>query len=320
MDRSARLRTALDALLVAQRFTLAEVRANLAHETPAFLTRLVRQLVREGHLSEESAEAYCWAGDPQAFPAQAWLQGKLSAVPMTQTPAADRPRERLLALGAPALRTAELLAILIRSGRTGESALQAGEKIAARYALQLERLSEAGRGDLKEVTAAVGDTAYCQIMAGIELGRRVEQARTGRPERTRRITDSEVAVAFCREHFARLAEDATQEEFHVVCLDARYQVMGAHRVSVGSLDRSLVHPREVFRPAIKEAAKAVLLVHNHPSGDPTPSDDDLLLTDRLGEAGRTVGIEVLDHVVVARQTATSIREYLESRRAPKAKA
>jgi DNA repair protein RadC len=210
------------------------------------------------------------------------------------------------------LRTAELLAILIRSGRTGESALQAGEKLAARYSGQLDRLLEAGRAELKEVTAAVGETAYCQIMAGIELGRRVEQACAGRPERLQRITDSEAAVAFCREHFARLARDGTQEEFHVICLDARFQVLGTQRVSVGAVDRSLVHPREVFRPAIREAAKAVLLVHNHPSGDPTPSADDLALTERLGEAGRTVGIQVLDHVVVARRGALSIREHLEA--------
>src|SRR6266851_428559 len=176
-------------------------------------------------------------------------------------PAADRPRERLLSSGAAALRTAELLAILIRSGRTGESALQAGEKIAARYAERLEHLAEAGRGELKGITAAVGETAYCQIMAAIELGRRVLRAGNDREQQTRRILRSEDAVDFCAEHFARLASDGIQEEFHVVCLDAKHQVLSTQRVSVGSLDRSLIHPREVFRPAIKDAAKAVIVVH-----------------------------------------------------------
>jgi DNA repair protein RadC len=228
---------------------------------------------------------------------------------LPQTPAADRPRERLLAHGAAALRTAELLAILIRSGRPGESALQAGEKLAARYGERLERLPDAGRGDLKAITAAVADTAYCQIMAAIELGRRVARARDGPPQPARRLLSSADALQFCRERFARLASDGAQEEFHVVCLDTKNQVVGTHRVSVGTLDRSLIHPREVFRPAIKDAARAVLLVYNHPSGDPTPSDDDLTLTTRLEEAGKTLGIGVLDHVVVARTGAASIREH-----------
>jgi DNA repair protein RadC len=174
--------------------------------------------------------------------------------------------------------------------------------------IKLERLREVGRGELAAVAAAVGDTAYCQIMAGIELGRRVAQAGNDRQQPPRRIGGSDDALAYCREHFGRLAADATQEEFHIVCLDTRHHVTSTHRVSVGSLDRSLIHPREVFRPAIKDAAKAILLVHNHPSGDPTPSDDDLVLTSRLEEAGKTVGIQVLDHIIVARNGTSSIQE------------
>jgi DNA repair protein RadC len=226
-------------------------------------------------------------------------------------PVADRPRERLLSLGAPALRTAELLAILIRSGRTGESALQAGEKIAAHFKDQLDRLTEAGRGELREISSAVAETAYCQIMAGIELGRRIAQAAQARgddQQKTSRILGSDDALLFCRERFERIASDAAQEEFHIVCLDTKHRVIGVHRISVGCLDRSLVHPREVFRPAIQDAAKAILLVHNHPSGDPTPSSDDLALTERLQDAGKTVGIDILDHIIVARSGAVSIRE------------
>src|SRR5205823_1635645 len=118
---------------------------------------------------------------------------------------------------------------------------------------QLERLPEAGRGDLKAITAAVGDTAYCQIMAGIELGRRVARSQNDRQQPPRRLLSSDDALGLCRERFARLASDGAQEEFHVVCLDTKNQVLGSHRISVGTLDRSLIHPREVFRPAIKDA-------------------------------------------------------------------
>ncbi len=145
-------------------------------------------------------------------------------------------------------------------------------------------------------------------MAGIELGRRVAQSSADQ-KRPGRITCSNDATSFCREHFARLATDAAQEEFHIATLDTQYRLVGTHQISVGSLDRSLVHPREVFRPAVKDAAKSIILVHNHPSGDPTPSDDDLLVTRRLEDAGQTLGIHVLDHIIVARTGTTSIQEF-----------
>lgn len=291
-----------------EKLSLAQLKTALPDVNSAFLSRVARELEREGRLRKCDDGHFVWTCEPRKFPVKAWVDRKLRGPQLPNTPAEDRPRERLLALGAPALRTAELLAILIRSGRPGESALQAGERIAARYADELDRLADAGRGELKAVSAAVGDTAYCQIMAGIELGRRVARAGAERQERTRRISGSAGALAFCRHRFGRLASDGTQEEFHIVCLDTKYAVINTHRVSVGSLDRSLVHPREVFRPAIKDAAKAILLVHNHPSGDPTPSDEDFTLTTRLEEAARTLGIQVLDHIIVARGGAVSICE------------
>src|SRR5207244_6909807 len=116
------------------------------------------------HLCRDG-QVYSWTSELGDFPVQSWVRAQVQGTQLPQTPAEDRPRERLLAHGAAALRTAELLAILIRAGRKGESALQAGEKIAARYGEQRERLPEAGRGDMKAITAAVADTAYCQIMA-----------------------------------------------------------------------------------------------------------------------------------------------------------
>jgi DNA repair protein RadC len=308
-NRYARIENVLGVLRAHDSFTLAQLKAKVPQERPAFVTRVVRQLMREGYLRADEGGTFSWAVAACDFPAVAWLEGKVYGPQLPQTPAADRPRERLLAHGAAALRTAELLAILIRSGRPGESSLQAGEKVTARYGEHLERLAQAGPGDLKAVTLAVGETAYCQIQAGIELGRRVAQAQGDRQPPALRLLGSADALHFCRERFARLASDGAQEEFYVVCLDTKNQVLGTHRVGVGILDRSLIHPREVFRPAIADAAKAVLLVHNHPSGDPTPCDDDLVLTARLEEAGKTLGIGVRDHVVVARNGAASIREH-----------
>ncbi|HEV3006684.1 MAG TPA: DNA repair protein RadC [Pirellulales bacterium] len=169
--------------------------------------------------------------------------------------------------------------------------------------------AELRTAELKSIAASVGETAYCQIMAGVELGRRVAQAGERREAPAQRILGSQDALDYCKAQFARLASDAAQEEFHVVSLDAKHQVLGTLCVSVGSLDRTLVHAREVFRPAIKDAAKAVIVVHNHPSGDPTPSQEDLAVTRRMEEAGKTLAIELLDHIVVARGGAVSIREY-----------
>jgi DNA repair protein RadC len=167
-------------------------------------------------------------------------------------------------------------------------------------------LPSAGRAELKSISSAVEVTAWCQIMAGIELGRRI--AALSERSAAARITSAPDAIEFCRRHFARLASDSRQEEFHIVTLDTKHQVIDTHQISIGTLDSSLVHPREVFRPAIKDAAAAVILVHNHPSGDATPSTQDFDITRRLESAGEMLGINVSDHIVLGSTSATSIRE------------
>ncbi len=313
--RRERYQRVLEAAVVREAFTLDELKRVCSDERPAFVTRVVRLLERDGYLVRSGTKQrpeFRWERRDRFSPGD-WLASKLSTPRLTDAPAADRPRERLLAHGAASLRTAELLAILIRTGRPGESALQAGEKLAAHYGDRLHKLAQAGRAELHQISPAVHQTAYCQIMAGIELGRRVaEAARLELRERPRRIQGPEDAIAECRERFARLAESGTQEEFHILCLNTKHEVISSYRVTVGSLDASLVHPREVFRPAIKDAAAAVLLVHNHPSGDPTPSREDLAVTRRLEQAGETLGIRVLDHIVVARRRCVSIRQYEQS--------
>jgi DNA repair protein RadC len=276
------------------------------------VTLRVRELEKDGFLERigpKRRPSFRWARPREGFDASGWIDGKVYGPRIRRTPHAERPRERLLADGPAKLRIAELVAILVRSGRPGESALQAGEKVAARFIDCLEKLPAAGRGELHSISPAINVTAYCQIMAGIELGRRITDAGGGLESRTARLLRTEDSLAFCREHFARLADDGTQEEFHIVSLDTKHQVLGKHQIAVGSLDSSPAQPREVFRPAIKDAAAAILLVHNHPSGDPTPSPEDLAVTRRLEEAGKSLGIDVLDHIIVARAGVLSIREY-----------
>ena len=218
----------------------------------------------------------------------------------------EPPRERLLAVGANSLSVSELLAILIRSGRPGESAILAGQKLVQRFGSRLTDLCTAGRRELKSISAAIEKAAYCQIMAGIELGRRIAEQSTSRP--IYQIATSTEAIAFCQQRFERLVTDGRQEEFHIVTLDTKNQVIDSHQITKGTLDSSLVHPREVYRAAIRDAASSVILVHNHPSGDPTPSREDFAVTKRLEAAGELIGIDVLDHVVLGMPDAISIRE------------
>jgi DNA repair protein RadC len=286
--------------------TIDEFKGNWPDETPAFLTRIVTELSKQGWLVRESDDtSYRWNRDKGEFSVNAWLDQKLYGSQVKSAPQQDRPRERLLAAGAESLKTSELIAILVRSGLPGESAVMAGEKVANEYQHKLDSLPSAGRGELNAVSKAIVSTAYCQIMAGIELGRRVAAA--GETRTTSKIMGSDDAIVFCQRRFSRLALDQKQEEFHIVTLDTKNQVIDTHQITVGTLDASLVHPREVFKAAIKDSAASIILVHNHPSGDPTPSRADIDVTNRLTESGKLLGIEVLDHIVLGREKAISIR-------------
>lgn len=160
---------------------------------------------------------------------------------------------------------------------------------------------QAGKSEL-----GLTDIAYARLMAGIELGKRVAEPKANY---NTKITSPQLAAEFCRVHFARLIAEGLQEEFHVVTLNTKHRMIDSHLITVGTLDASLVHAREVFRPAIRDSSSAILLVHNHPSGDPTPSREDQTVTEHLTKVGTMVGITVLDHVVVAREGCISIREY-----------
>lgn len=307
--RRQRLERVLRPLLSHFSVSAQELKEICAEESPAFVTRVLRRLAQDGMvvLDEESGTV-TWQAEADDSTADAWIDRQVRGVQMTQTPPTERPRERLLHGGAENLRSAELLAILIRSGRPGESALQMGERIANRFGDNLMALTQLSFTELKRLVPSISVPAFCQIMAGIELGRRTETARQATIKQKPRLTSSLAATEYCRTVFARLAEDRRHEEFHIVTLDTKKQPIDHHQISRGTLDASLVHPREVFRPAIRDAASAILIVHNHPSGDPTPSPEDFQVMRALSEAGDVIGIPVVDSVIVAGHQCISMRD------------
>jgi DNA repair protein RadC len=204
-------------------------------------------------------------------------------------PPEERPRERLERLGAAALDVPSLLAILLRTGNARTSALQLGQLIYVHFR-DLRTLAAAGVAELSQIPG-VGLAKACQILAAFELGKRLA-AMQDRPKPV--ISNPESAANLVREEMRCFRE----EHFRVLCLDTRNQVLSQRDVSIGTLNASLVHPREVFREAIASSAAAVIVMHNHPSGDPTPSKEDLALTTRLVEAGALLGIPVLDHLII----------------------
>ena len=220
--------------------------------------------------------------------------------PIRSWPSQERPRERLTTLGAHSLSVRELLAILIGSGQVGASALDIAEGVIAEGRGSLRRLSTLAAGTLESVPGVGGATA-ARIVAALELGRRAAADRPAAEDRIRGPQD------VFRRMGPRL-RDLDREEFHVLLLTSQHRVIREVLITRGILDASLIHPREVFKPAIIESAAAVILLHNHPSGDPAPSGEDRAVTRQLVDAGRTIGIPVLDHVIVGDTGFTSMSE------------
>jgi DNA repair protein RadC len=204
--------------------------------------------------------------------------------------ASDRPRERLEAVGAAALTTRELVALLVGSGLEGRTAVDVAEDLLQRGEGSLRRLAARPVAELRQ-TRGVGAAVAARVAASLELGRRL--AREGPLERGRIRSPADVF-----ERCAPTMRDLLHEEFRVLLLNTQHAVMREIVVTRGILDASVVHPREVFRPAVAESAAALILVHNHPSGDPAPSPEDREVTRQLADAGRIIGIPVLDHVIV----------------------
>jgi DNA repair protein RadC len=206
-------------------------------------------------------------------------------------PAEDRPREKLLDKGAHALTDTELLAIILRIGNasTGESAVDHARQLLSRFG-GLKGIDEAGANELSSVKG-IGPAKIAQIKACLEIGRRLGNHRWQVGQALRSSED-------VFRHFRDNLEKEKREMFYVVLLNNKNRKIRDVKISEGSLTASLVHPREVYNPVIRESAAAVIFVHNHPSGDPAPSQEDIEITRRLKEIGDVMGVRVLDHVVI----------------------
>lgn len=214
-------------------------------------------------------------------------------------PLSERPRERLVRVGAEALAEQELLACILGRGIAGESVLVTARRVLATFG-SVRGLADASVEQLSSVHG-IGPAKAAQLKAAVELSRRIAQVTAG--ERPRIVDTLEAAASLVRPHLL----DKQKEHFVALLLNARHQLIRLSPIAVGSLSATLVHPRELFKEAIAASAAAMLVAHNHPSGDPTPSEHDVQLTARLVDAGTLLGIEVLDHLIVARDGVVSLR-------------
>ncbi len=209
-------------------------------------------------------------------------------------PESDRPREKLIEKGPGSLSNAELLAILLRTGNasSGQTALDHGRALVQQFDNSFRRLAEAGIRDLCEVKG-IGPAKAAQLQASLEIAKRfaAEELKQGQLFRS---------SADVFHHYQEQLGNLKKEEFHVLLLDAKNRKLKDVRVSEGSLTSSLVHPREVFAPVVRESAAAVILIHNHPSGDPAPSQEDLQITRRLRQVGEIMGVHILDHLIIGK--------------------
>lgn len=218
---------------------------------------------------------------------------------LRDVPNEERPRERMIQYGAQALSNAELLAILLRTGTFQESAVHVAQRL-LRESGGLRNLTDMSIEQFTEIKG-IGAAKALQIQAGIELGRRL----------ARSAMNETVTIRSPQDVASLLMEDMRYlQKEHFVCLflNTKNHVIGQETLSMGSLNASIVHPREVFRAAIKRSSASIVCAHNHPSGDPTPSPEDVQITKRLVQAGDIVGIDVLDHIVIGDQRFASLKE------------
>jgi DNA repair protein RadC len=224
------------------------------------------------------------------------MTGKQTVVSMQNRDQSERPREHMLEWGAAALSDVDLLAALLGTGTRGADVLEMAGRVAR--AVNLRRLHLVPVEDLQAIRG-LGPARTAQLLAAAELGRRLWPDGDAAPL----VRGPEQIYDLTRD-----IRSANREHFVGFYLNSRHQVLRRDIISIGSLNASIVHPREVFLPAIAHSAASLVLAHNHPSGDPTPSEEDLAITRRLSEAGRLLGIELVDHVVVARDAYASFRE------------
>jgi len=207
-------------------------------------------------------------------------------------PADERPREKMQKSGAATLSDAELLALIIRSGdpSTKQSAIDLGRELIKHFGGNLRELGSADIGEICAIKG-MGLAKATSVKAAFSLATRFQARKL---ERFDRFTSPRQVFDYFHHEF----RDSRKEYFLTLLLDGKNRIIRRVQVSEGSLNQSIVHPREVFIPAVKESAAAVILVHNHPTGDPAPSSEDIAITRRLKEAGEIIGIKVLDHIII----------------------
>lgn len=220
-------------------------------------------------------------------------------VMIKDVPKEDRPRERAIRLGTAHLSNQEILAILLGTGTKSESVMT----LANRVLMHFEGLKLLQEATLEELMAikGIGQAKSIQILAAIELGKRMSQYKPGDKYVIRSPDDG---ANFVMEELRGL----NQENFVALFLDTKNQVIHRQTIFVGSLNSTIVHPREVFREAVKRSAASIIVCHNHPSGDPSPSKEDIHVTRRLADAGKMMGIELLDHLIIGNRKFVSLKE------------
>ncbi len=214
-------------------------------------------------------------------------------------PVDERPRERLRMRGPESLTNAELIAILLRTGTNGENVVAVAQRILSKFE-GLRGLGAAGFGELC-AERAMGEAKAAQLIAAVELGKRTVHARP--PER-RIIRSPEDVYALLFAEMALL----DREQLRVILLSTRNEVLSVREVYRGNVSSALVRVAEVFSDAVREGCPSIIVVHNHPSGDPTPSTEDAALTKQLIDAGSLLGVEVLDHIIIAREGHKSLKD------------
>ena len=212
----------------------------------------------------------------------------------------NRPRERFLKYGPEVLSDAELFAIFLRTGTIGENVTDMSNRLIATYGL--DKLFDCALKELQKIKG-IGPTKAMQILAMAELGKRYNQLKNSNNKNQKKISSAEDVFNYFHERL----KDKKQEEFWILMLNTQNIIIGEELISRGILDASIIHPREIFRPAIKNSASKIILVHNHPSGDPSPSDEDAQITKQIRNSSEHLDIDVVDHIIIGEKEYYSFK-------------